>query len=649
MAPANSRLVSRRTRLAVALSFFSGLSATGQGLSLIAVETADEAQRIRAEIASRVRSFGDAAAIWSIDPSAADGGYLGPVAVGDLRAEFRDALDGVAPGAPSLVTPSGGVFYILRLTLGADDWNAAQEAGRRASRSGRLGPSRRHLETALALAERFDGDDPRLASSLNDLGAVLQLAGRGGDAETLLRRAVSIRERVLGEDDPDLGESLNNLAALLENQGRNDEAEVLYGRALDAFERTGHANAAPVAGNLARLREVAGDFDEAASLYGRMIESRWAEPVLDPGVLDLLEHVTDIAVRRFIRDETFEHALSRFRDALTRPGLSEGLYIAIAEILLGSDLADPAEVTLREGLRRFPDSVLGRFRLAELLVSTGKVGQALSEFERLAERGSALTPLEQSVVHRRIGDILTDASRSHAALAAYREAVRRDPGGVDARLALGNVHALANRLEDAVEQYRTVLDADPNDPTARYGLAEAHLRRGRFDDARAAAEGVLAIDPDFRRARFVRATALMRLGRTADGRAEFERYRALENRVQQAEDDRVRFDGLMVQWGRLWSSGFHDAAEVRLGEAAAIFPAATVLALQQALVDNARGRHSEAVRALSDWLPNAGGEGFLAHRLLSAEYAVLGDIRMSDRHRARYLHAIDAALQAHLN
>src|SRR5262245_32948607 len=65
-------------------------------IRIIVVNSADEAQRI----AERVRAgenFAVLAKTLSIDPSANDGGLIGPVDPSTLRPELRDALQGRRP------------------------------------------------------------------------------------------------------------------------------------------------------------------------------------------------------------------------------------------------------------------------------------------------------------------------------------------------------------------------------------------------------------------------------------------------------------------------------------------------------------------------------------------------------------------------
>jgi len=57
------------------------------------------------------------------------------------------------------------------------------------------------------------------------------------EAEPLFRKALEIRERVLGPDHPDTATSYNNVAFNLNAQGRAAEAELLFRKALEIRER----------------------------------------------------------------------------------------------------------------------------------------------------------------------------------------------------------------------------------------------------------------------------------------------------------------------------------------------------------------------------------------------------------------------------
>ena len=59
---------------------------------------------------------------------------------------------------------------------------------------------------------RFGVDHAYYAVALNKLGIAFQLQGKYTEAEGLFKRALAIREKVLGANHGDVGQSLNNLA-----------------------------------------------------------------------------------------------------------------------------------------------------------------------------------------------------------------------------------------------------------------------------------------------------------------------------------------------------------------------------------------------------------------------------------------------------
>lgn len=86
-----------------------------------------------------------------------------------------------------------------------------------------------------------------------------------------------------------------------------------------------------------------------------------------------------------------------------------------------------------------------------------------------------------------------DLSSAHA---AYRQALREEPGNRDALLGLAAVETRAQRYEQAEAYYQRLLEADPRDPHAHAGMLA--LRGQRVDPVQAESriKTILAADPD---------------------------------------------------------------------------------------------------------------------------------------------------------
>src|SRR5262249_49085641 len=90
---------------------------------------------------------------------------------------------------------------------------------------------------ALAVREEVLGPKhPVTADSYNILAFLLHGQGQARDAEAWYRKALTVREEVLGAKHPDTALSYNNLAAVLEDQGKAREAEPYWRAAVEALE-----------------------------------------------------------------------------------------------------------------------------------------------------------------------------------------------------------------------------------------------------------------------------------------------------------------------------------------------------------------------------------------------------------------------------
>jgi len=130
------------------------------------------------------------------------------------------------------------------------------------------------LLAALKEAEKFGNQDPRLATSLNNLAELYRAQGNYEQAEPLHQRALAIWEKALGPEHLDVGASLNNLAGLYHAQGNYAEAEPLYQRALAIVEKVlgpEHPRVATSVNNLALLYYAQGKYTQAEPLYRRAL------------------------------------------------------------------------------------------------------------------------------------------------------------------------------------------------------------------------------------------------------------------------------------------------------------------------------------------------------------------------------------------
>jgi tetratricopeptide (TPR) repeat protein len=348
--------------------------------------------------------------------------------------------------------------------------------------------------------------------------------------------------------------------------------------------------------------------------------------------------------RAYLKDGQLKRALDAYELAISIAPYDEQLYLDIVEVYLEAGFADEADAALSRAARVFPNSRLPRYnqlnyRLAELYANAARVGKALEGFERAAR---VKGPVALDLIYKRIGDMQTDLLRFREALSAYTKALEMNPHHAGARLALANLYLRRNMLDDALAEFIRVIRASPRNVTALYGLAEVHSRSGRFQDSVRAAERALKLEPKHVLSHYIRGRALLRLGRHKEGEKALQAYRELEAMWRMA-DQRLRELHAFSSGGAalLLQGQFEEAIDL-LREGIAKYPDAATLYFNLGLAQSEAGRHREAVQTFQTLIQRGLGDGSRIHENLAREYAILGEIRASERHRAIYLQMREA-------
>src|SRR5262249_4181471 len=93
------------------------------------------------------------------------------------------------------------------------------------------------LRTALAIRQRALGENhPEAAHALEQVASSLHAQGKYGEAEELLRKALALSGPVLGEEHQQTGGSRNRLGAVLSGRGKYAEAAAQGTDAARGFE-----------------------------------------------------------------------------------------------------------------------------------------------------------------------------------------------------------------------------------------------------------------------------------------------------------------------------------------------------------------------------------------------------------------------------
>ncbi len=121
-------------------------------------------------------------------------------------------------------------------------WEQLCHQGEKQLAAGQVSDAEKSYLAATQLAKQFGQFDPRLATSLDNLGLVYQKQGKLSAAEQLYRRALAIDEKTFGKAHANVSRDLLNLAILLTENGRFSEAETSFKAALAIDEQVGDPN-----------------------------------------------------------------------------------------------------------------------------------------------------------------------------------------------------------------------------------------------------------------------------------------------------------------------------------------------------------------------------------------------------------------------
>lgn len=269
-------------------------------------------------------------------------------------------------------------------------WEQEHAAGMDALKRELFEEAEKHLFIALKEAERFGSQDPRLLQTLDDLADAVKRLEKLRQADRYYRRALALREKVLGNDHPDVGRSCYNLGELYLEQaavyvglqtslksgnvplrlpkvppsdlapetemyvyteGDLKEAERYFKRALTIQEKRDGMPALLLAATLfgmGRVHKYRGEYEDAVPLFERALAMQEKELGRDnAAVFATLKELGETRSRQ----KNFDQAKTLLRRALAVAEKSSGATGLKAAVVL-QDLA-----TLYRSQKRYADAV----------------------------------------------------------------------------------------------------------------------------------------------------------------------------------------------------------------------------------------------------------------------------------------------------
>lgn len=283
-------------------------------------------------------------------------------------------------------------------------------------------------------ARRAVAMDPALVAGWNNLGILLQEAGRFDASLGCLERVIALQ--------PDWADAHNNLANTARRLGRMDRAESHYRHALAL--NPGYAEAHS---NLAFLLSTQGRHDEAAGHAQQAIE-------LNPRLVDAYLNLAEVEISRHRHDAALRALDMLMAFAPQHPAA----LVARAKALRQLERLDEALAFARQAVALAPKSAEAHNTLAMVLQALGQTVEALDEFEQAALLPGAVA--EEALLGR--ATLLMEAGRKDEALAAFDRVLAAFPG---------SVQALASRADA-----RTFSAGDPDIAALEACVAEGERR-----------------------------------------------------------------------------------------------------------------------------------------------------------------------------
>ncbi len=445
-------------------------------------------------------------------------------------AEYRKAIE-LDPG---LAQPHGNLGALLLAEGKVDE--AISLLRRTIELAPRLRECHHHLGRALRAKGRGDEAisalrtavelEPKDAECHNELGAALsEVKGDYDGAIACFRRVIELDPRV-AEGHCNLGIALRHkgridepiaefhtaiqlkgdhapfhvlLADALTDRGKPEEAIAEYRAAIRLSSSDAHAH--HKLGDALRRQ---GKPDEAIAAYRQAIR---AKP-------DYAEVHNSLGGTLCDMKRDYPAAEAEFREAIRLKPDDATAHINLGIALSRQGKLDEAFAEWREAIRLKPDFVAAHFNLGVTLANQGKWDEAITAYHEVIRLGP-----DSVEAHVNLGAILCDVKHDYAgaeaefraairlrpddaqprmclgnalrgqrkwseAIPAYREAVRLQPGFVDARLGLGAT--LCDAVHDypgAEAEFREVIRLGRDDAAVRFNLANALRSQGKYEDA----------------------------------------------------------------------------------------------------------------------------------------------------------------------
>jgi tetratricopeptide (TPR) repeat protein len=275
---------------------------------------------------------------------------------------------------------------------------------------------------------RADPQNPNLAQALKNLSARTTLEQGGYDA--LAGGTGSYRDILRNKDQ----------AVAIEQENRQVKTDDVADRLIGEYE----ARLATEPDNLKLYRNVAElylqkkEFDRALEYYNRIIEKQGSEPSVEKAIAETVDKKFAAAL------EQLDPNAADYADQAARIR-AERQEFELAEC--------------RRRVEKYPTDLQMRFELGQLYFRSGKIGEAIQEFQKAQanphRRLQSLSFLGQCFAMRGMNDLAARTLQN-----AIKEKVVFDDEKKDLLYALGSILEKMGKADEAIEQFKQIYEVD---------------------------------------------------------------------------------------------------------------------------------------------------------------------------------------------
>lgn len=420
-------------------------------LGIITVKNQDLAQKLHQRLV-KGESFETLAKQNSVGPAAFRGGRLGKVPYQRLRSEYRQALQGLAPGKPSRVIPTEEGYTILMRFDQPGAPAAAAEGG-------------------ASLLPKPDTSRPSRSS------AVPQFARPGPLAEAPQLKAR--REVLAGLEVMVQGQfkkAQGHFSAALGENPREDSAAFLQDVSRDAAAGRVKKEAALLFAQ-GFLAVTNGDGPTALKYF---LQCKEADPKFWQGELFAANLVAGAGRKA--------EAEKLLQQVLKRNPKSAHAYVSLG--LLAADRHKPEEARqlFQKAIQVNPEFAQAHYQLGMVALYSDDLQTAEREFKQTI----ALDPYSDEG-YNNLGLVYFFQGRLEEAVKHYQKAVELNPAYPDAHVNLGNLYVRKKQYSLAVDEYAKALAVDSEFAAAYNNMAGAYALMGKWPEAIQAADQALKL------------------------------------------------------------------------------------------------------------------------------------------------------------